>query len=65
MMNDHSPQERLDALADLFAEGLVALAESEQLGLESFVGESVRKALISGGNEGNSVKVGDTVYGEQ
>lgn len=65
MMTDHNPQERLDALADLFAEGLVAWAESGELGLDSFVGESGRKALISSGNEGNSVKAEDAVYGEQ
>lgn len=46
--------DRLDALADLFAEGLVALAESGELEPESFVGEPGRKALISDGNEGNS-----------
>lgn len=48
------PEERLDALADIFAQGLVAWAESGELGLESFVGESGRKPLIVGGNEGNS-----------
>ena len=48
------PEERLDALAALFAEGLVALGESGQLGPESFVGEADRKTLIVGGNEGNS-----------
>ncbi|HAZ08749.1 MAG TPA: hypothetical protein DCZ01_09580 [Elusimicrobia bacterium] len=47
-------EKRLDALADIFAQGLVALGESGQLGLESFVGEAARKSLIPGGNEGNS-----------
>ncbi|HAZ09091.1 MAG TPA: hypothetical protein DCZ01_11365 [Elusimicrobia bacterium] len=47
-------EKRLDALAAIFAEGLVALGESGQLGHESFVGEAARKVLIPGGNEGNS-----------
>jgi hypothetical protein len=47
-------EKRLEALADLFAEGLVALGESGQLGVDSFVGESVRKSLIPSRNEGNS-----------
>lgn len=54
MPTEIMPRDRLDALADLFAEGLVALADSGELGMDSFVGESARKALIPSGNEGNS-----------
>ena len=51
-----TPQERLDALAEVFAEGIACLAETGQL--RDFaagygtLGESGDLALTSGGNEG-------------
>ena len=54
--NDMSPEERLDALAQVLAEGIIYLADKGQL--EDFAagkdtdGESGDMALTSGGNEG-------------
>ena len=54
--NDMTPEERLDALAQVLAEGIIYLADRGQL--EDFAagkdtdGESGGRALTSGGNEG-------------
>lgn len=55
---DLTPAERLDALAEIFADGVISLAETGQL-MDLAVGhgtdgESGDMALTSGGNEGTS-----------
>ncbi len=53
-----TPEERLDALAEIFADGIIFLAETGQLrdfaGGHGTDGESGDLALTSGGNEGTS-----------
>lgn len=58
--DEMSPEERLDALADVLAEGILYLAERGLLNLDDEAAPAsaganqklVESALISGGNEG-------------